>query len=146
MWLFQNLPFDQKKYEEIKDNHYGFLYKITVFHQGKYSYYWGRKAFSHTKKTKLSKKARIGTRKRIKVASVDSKWRDYLGSSKPLLQYIKDNPEALLIREIVLFCKTRSDLTYRETELLIDENVLFRNDCWNGSINGRWFSGKINPI
>jgi hypothetical protein len=146
MWLFQKKPFLQQDYEKIKEECYGFLYKITAFAEGKYTYYWGRKAFTHTKRSKLSKKARVGTRKRIKVEKIDSKWEVYKGSSKPLLKYLDENPEALLIKEIVLFCKTRSDLTYRETELLIDEDVLFRDDCWNGSVGGKWYRGKINPL
>lgn len=146
MWLYNKKPFRAEDYELVKDDYYGFIYQITCFAEGKYTYYWGRKAFSHTKRTKLSKKARVGTRKRIKIAKVDSKWLEYKGSSKPLLTYLDENPDALLIKEIIMFCKTRSDLTYRETELLIDKDVLFRTDCWNGSVGGKWYKGKINPL
>jgi hypothetical protein len=59
------------------------------------------------------------------------------------LEYIKVNGTQGFKREILILCKTKQDLTYRELEILIKENVLFRDDCWNGNILSRFFKGKI---
>lgn len=126
---------------EIPEGYHGYVYKITD-DQGRI--YYGKKAFTHKKKTKLSKKARVGTRKRVKVEQVDSKWLSYWGSCKPLLEYIQTNGTQGFRREILTLCKTKQDLTYRELEILVKENVLFREDCWNSNILSRFFKGKIN--
>lgn len=126
--------------KEMPEGYQGYVYKIT---DDKGKVYYGKKAFTHRRKTKLSKKAREGTRKRVKVEQVDSKWLNYWGSCKPLLEYIKVNGTQGFKREILILCKTKQDLTYRELEILIKENVLFRDDCWNGNILSRFFKGKI---
>jgi hypothetical protein len=121
---------------------YGFVYHI-VDDQGKH--YWGKKAFTHRKKTALSKKARVGTRKRVKVEQVDSQWLKYWGSCKPLLEYIKARGGTHgFKREIVKLCENKSSLTYWETAVLVQNNVLFREDSWNGHIMSRFYKGKIH--
>ncbi len=127
--------------EQIPEGFHGYVYKIT---DDKGRVYYGKKAFTHKRKTKLSKKAREGTRKRVKVEQVDSKWLSYWGSCKPLLEYIQSNGNQGFRREILTLCKTKQDLTYRELEILVKENVLFREDCWNSNILSRFFKGKIN--
>lgn len=135
--------FYQGKYLKVPpEGYYGFLYVILADNK----LYYGKKAFSHRKKTKLSKKARLGTRKRISITQKDSGWLSYYGSCKPLLEYLTikgfDNCE----RSIVAFCKTKQDLAYHELALLIKNNVLFNKDCWNGNVAGKYFKGKINDI
>lgn len=124
---------------------YGFIYKITDLH-GKV--YFGKKAFEHSKKKVISKKARklSGTKKRIERTKVDSGWLDYWGSSKELLKYIEADPEGLKYfkREIIKLCKDKASLSYWEMVTLVENKVLFRNDCWNGNIGGKYFKGKIH--
>lgn len=127
--------------EEPPSGFYGFIYCIT---DDKGKKYWGKKAFSHRKKTRLSKKARKITRKRVKITSVDSKWLSYWGSSKPLLEYISKNGSKGFKREIIKLCKDRQSLAYWELAILIEQKVLFRDDCWNGNIAGRYFKNKIH--
>ena len=92
-WLYKN-----KKFTDPAD-YYGFIYLITD-DTGKW--YIGKKAFSHRKKTKLSKKARVGTRKRINISYKDSGWQDYCGSCKPLLEYIENRGNLLGFKKIIL--------------------------------------------
>lgn len=120
---------------------YGYIYVITD-NTGKK--YYGKKAFTHRKKTKLSKKARVGTRKRIKISSVDSGWLDYWGSSKPLLEYIEKNTTKGFKREILKLCKDKQSWSYWELAILIEQKVLFREDCWNGNIAGKYYKNKIH--
>lgn len=128
--------------ENPPDGYYGFIYMI-IDDTGKR--YWGKKAFAHKRKTKLSKKARVGTRKRVQIKEVDSKWLSYWGSSKPLLEYIKERGSTDgFQRFIVKLCKDRQSLTYWELATLVENKVLFRDDCWNGNILSKFFKNKIH--
>ena len=132
-----------KLLKDVPEGIYGFIYVITD-NTGKK--YWGKKAFTHKKKTKLSKKARVGTRKRYNIGTVDSGWNNYWGSSKPLLEYISHNGTKGFKREILYLCKDRASLAYWEVVTLIENKVLFRDDCWNGNVCGKYFKGKIHNI
>lgn len=136
-WMYNG-----KCLEEPPSGVYGFIYCITD-DTGKR--YWGKKAFTHKSKTKLSKKARVGTRKRFNIGTKDSKWMSYWGSCKPLLEYIKllGNTKGFK-REIIKICNDRSSLAYWEVSILIQNNVLFRDDCWNGNVCAKYFKGKIH--
>lgn len=144
MWLYNN-----KELKEIPENTYGFIYKIT---DNLGNVYFGKKAFLHRRKTKLSKRAKQlpeNKNKRVKISQRDSGWKSYYGSCKPLLEYLKTlnkKESSKIKREIICFCETRMDLTYREIEILIKENVLFREDCWNQNIASKFFKGKINNL
>jgi hypothetical protein len=121
---------------------YGFIYRITD-DQGRE--YFGKKAFSHQKKSKLSKKARAGTRKRIKIQQVDSKWINYWGSCKPLLEYIETRGGTHgFTRSVIKLCENKQSLSYWEMATLVTNNVLFRPDTWNGNVMARFYKGKIH--
>src|SRR5688572_16447177 len=110
MWTYKN-----KKFTDPQD-YYGFIYIITD-DTGKW--YIGKKAFSHRKKTKLSKKARIGTRKRINISYKDSGWIDYWGSCRPLLEYIELRGGTQGFKRVILkLCKDRSSWSYWEIDYL----------------------------
>ena len=138
-WLYNG-----KCLESPPEGYYGFIYSIV---DDKGRVYFGKKAFTHRKKTKLSKKARIGTRKRVKTEQVDSGWLNYWGSSIPLLEYIKTckNTDKFK-RQIIYLCPDKQSLTYYEVKILIDNEVLFRDDCWNGNILGRMYKNKITKL
>jgi hypothetical protein len=137
-WIYKG-----KVIKEAPKDFYGFIYCI-VDDKGKR--YWGKKAFEHNKKTKLSKKARKATGKRIVRTKVDSGWQDYWGSSKFLIEYLEEVPSRKnkCIREIIKLCKDKASLSYWEMVTLVNYNVLFREDCWNGNILGKFFKGKIH--
>lgn len=128
------------------DAGYGFIYVITD-DQGKK--YYGKKAFIHKKKTTLSKRtrAKLKTRARYRISYEDSKWLDYWGSCKPLLEYIKERGGTHgFKREIITICANRSSLAYWEVATLIENKVLFREDCWNGNVCAKYFKGKIHDL
>lgn len=135
-WIYKG-----KEILEVPEGYYGFIYLI-IDDTGKK--YWGKKAFTHKSKTKLSKKARVGTRKRYNIGTKDSKWLDYWGSSKPLLEYIKLVGTTGFRREILMLCKDRQSLAYWEMVTLVQEKVLFRDDCWNGNVCAKYFKNKIH--
>lgn len=133
-WTFKGKPLTQ-----APEGFYGFVYCITDDQGRKY---WGKKAFSHRRKKRLSKKARKGTRKRVVVEAKDSGWQSYLGSCRPLLEYAKKRGTKGFKKEILKLCKDRASLSYWETHFLFSERVLF-TDSWNGHIL-RFFKGKIH--
>lgn len=142
MWLYKG-----KELKEPPENKYGFLYTIQAvdLDTDKITYYYGKKALTHRKKTYLSKKARKGTRKRVSITQKDSGWMEYNGSSKPFLAYLQERGNRVHTTRIInMFCDNRQTLAYRELELLIRENVLFREDCWNANVAGKYFKGKIS--
>lgn len=134
-----------KKCVEIEPKgYYGFTYCIT---DDKGKKYYGKKAFTHRTKTKLSKRAKAlpeNKGKRVSIGTKNSGWLTYWGSCKPLLEYIAKNGNSGFKREVVKLCLTKQDLAYYEAELLIKERVLFRDDCWNGNVLSKFFKGKIN--
>jgi len=123
---------------------YGYIYLITD-DQGRE--YWGKKAFTHRKRAKLSKKAKAlpeNKGKRISVTQKDSGWLNYWGSCRPLLEYIKQRHGTHgFKREIIKICEDKQSLAYWEMHELVVNNVLFRHDCWNGNILSKFFKGKI---
>lgn len=98
--------------EQPPEGYYGFIYMITNLLDSRI--YVGKKQFTHKKKTKLSKKARVGTRKRIKVEQVDSQWLNYWSSSKELQEDVKNLGEDKFKREILHLCKNKAELSYYE--------------------------------
>lgn len=123
---------------------YGFIYKITDLY-GKV--YFGKKAFEHNQKKVISKKARklSGSRKRVERVKKDSGWLDYWGSSKPLIAFLESSfSHDLCKREIIKLCKDKASLAYWEMAIMVQENVLFRDDCWNANISGKFYKGKIH--
>jgi len=135
---------------EPPSGYYGFIYRITLSDG---TFYIGKKAFEHNQKKVLSKKARAlsGTRKRIERVKKDSGWLEYWGSSKAFIEHIDSKDKEWdggcrknATRKIVKLCKDKASLSYWEMVTLVQNDILFRTDCWNGNISGKYFKGKIH--
>lgn len=121
---------------------FGFVYKITD-PEGKI--YIGKKAFYHTITKKLTKKE-LSTnkgKKTTKKVQIDSKWLDYWGSCKPLLEVLKSRKGVGFKREILEIAYNKSQLTYLEVAYQIKENVLLI-DSYNDNILGKFYRKSIN--
>ncbi len=138
-WKYQG-----KCLDSAPEEYYGFVYVITDDNGKKY---WGKKAFNHSKKTRITKKAKLlmgKTRRKYERKKVDSQWLSYWGSCKPLLGYIQARGGTQgFSREIIKLCKDRQSLAFWELHTLISNDVLFE-DCWNGNVSGKYFKGKIH--
>ena len=134
---------DGKCLTEPLEGAYGFIYMI-VDPEGKF--YIGKKSFVHSTKKVLSKKARVasGTRKRIERGTKDSKWQDYYGSCKPLLEYMELIGKDKFKRVILKFCENRQSLAYWEIHYMVEYKVLFQESCWNGNVGGKYYRGRIH--
>ena len=121
------------------ENLYGFVYIITDTVTGKF--YVGKKAFTHTRKKKISQKLKkaTGTRKTYEHTKVDSKWMEYYGSSKELLADINKYGKGRFEREIVELCCSKKYLSFAEVSWQIKLEVLKRK-TYNGNILGRYYS------
>ena len=131
-WIYNNKEFTSK---DIGD-YYGFVYRITNLING-YDYV-GRKYF----KTKRKLPPLIGRKnKRIRVKETD--WQDYWGSSKRLSEDIEKHGKKNFKREIVMLCDTRGNTNYYEAKIQFDEDVLLREDNYNGIIAVKMGKGSV---
>lgn len=131
--------------ETEPSGYYGYVYLLVV-DEGKENetFYIGKKAFSHNNKKRIPKKVikETKTRKRVEIVKKDSGWLKYYGSSKPLLEYIKDK-EYIVKRYILKLCEDRQSLSYWESWYLFKNDVLFKNNYWNSNILGKFYKNKI---
>lgn len=131
-WIYKN-----ECLEIPPEGYYGYSYLITDILNKKI--YVGKKAFTHKKKTKLSKKAKLlpeNKGKRVIKGTKDSGWLKYFGSSKELNEQVKLLGENNFKREILEFATSKSDLTLKEIEAQVKFNVLKVNS-YNLWIGGR---------
>lgn len=71
----------------------------------------------------------------------ETDWRSYCGSSEQLLKDMDSLGKDNFSFTIVKFCDSKSELAYSEAKLQFDNDVLLREDYYNGIINVR--IGKI---
>lgn len=107
-------------------DYYGFVYLITNINNGKI--YIGKKAFQYKKKTKLSKKVKKATGKRVKVEQIDSQWLNYFGSSIDLKADVSLLGKDVFKREILYLCKNKHQMNYMEAKEQFAQGVLEMGD------------------
>lgn len=130
--LINNPDFDINEY-------IGYIY-VTV-HMPTGRKYIGKKNFFHTLNKKLGKKelseipVTRGKRPTKKQVTKESDWRTYYGSATE----VKALPKEEMNRYVLKLCKTKKELTYWETKMLFQYNVL-EDDCYiNDNILGKFF-------
>ena len=89
-----------------------------------------------TKNKTLSKEGSVVWRYKQKVEG-ESSWLTYKSSNKDLS--VKEQT----VREILLFCCSKQQLTYFETKLQMIEGVLESDDWYNGNILGKFYRSQI---
>lgn len=125
MWYYNN-----ELFELTPEEYQGFVYQITELHTNKK--YIGKKNFWKPKVLPINK-----TRKRRVRTRVESDWKDYYGSSNEVRQLVEQHGKERFKREILKLCKTKGEMSYYETKLQFDNNVLFRDDYYNNFIGCR---------
>lgn len=116
--------------EEIPEGIIGFVYLITNLTTGRK--YIGKK-LAQFRRTKPPLKGK----KRKRKTTVESDWRDYWGSSESLQEDVAALGPEQFTREIIYYCRSRSELSYLEAKEQFDRGVLETDDYYNGIINIR---------
>lgn len=119
-WLYDDKPIDPQDVE----NYIGFVYIITNLLDDKK--YIGKKLLKF-KKTKRLK----GKKKKI---LVESDWQSYYGSNDVLKNDVKQHGEDNFKREVIRFCKNKSELTYFELKEQIIHGALESDKYYNSWI------------
>lgn len=106
---------------EIPEGIVGFVYLIRNLSNGKG--YVGKKTFYFQKTKQVKKK-----KKKIKV---ESDWKEYWSSSKTIQEEINKNGTKGFKREILYFCKNKSQMSYLELREQMDRRVMESDEYYN---------------
>jgi len=122
IWTYKNndIPVDLSEY-------IGFVYLITNLQTNRK--YIGKKLLKF-KKTKTIK----GKKKKL---LVDSDWRTYWGSNDELKKDVKSLGEINFKREVLIFCKSKGELSYFELKEQIVQGALESDEYYNSWIMAR---------
>jgi len=136
-WLYNN-----QLIETLPDDCVGFVYLITNNLSGRK--YIGKKLAKFSKTTQRTIKLKNGTKKKKKIRSkVDSDWREYYGSSPELTSDIEKLGTKNFTREILYYCKSKSECSYIEAREQFARQVLESQDYYNGHIQVRVHGSHI---
>ena len=140
-WLYNN-----QSVETLPDDCIGFVYLITNNLSGRK--YIGKKLAKFSKTTYKTVKQKNGTKKRKKIRSkIDSDWREYYGSSPELTADVITLGTENFTRQILYYCKSKSECSYIEAREQFTRKVLESTDYYNGHIqvrvHGRQILNKI---
>ena len=136
-WYYQNTII-----ETLPEDCVGFVYLITNNISGRK--YIGKKLAKFAKTTYKVVKLKNGTKKKKKIKSkVDSDWQDYYGSSVDLTKDIETLGKENFKREILYYCKSKSECTYIEAKTQFEKKVLESDDYYNGQISCRIHQSHI---
>ena len=120
MWIYNGQQFTEQM---IGDN-VGFVYIITNLTNNKQ--YIGKKLFTKSKTYQKNKKR--------KTKRISSDWVEYTGSNDQLNEDIKKGD--LVKKEILLLCKSKSELNYMELKYQVQFDVIFQPDQYYNSYIG----------
>jgi hypothetical protein len=127
---------------ELPEDVVGFVYLITNTTNGKM--YVGKKLAKFAKTAYKIVKLKNGTKKRKKIKSkIDSDWQQYYGSSPNLTEDINQLGTDNFKREILYYCKSKSECSYIEAREQFSRRVLESDDYYNGHIQVRVHGSHI---
>ena len=140
-WLFENTLV-----ESLPKDCVGFVYLITNKLSGRK--YIGKKLAKFSKTAYKVVKLKNGTKKKKKIRSkIDSDWQEYYGSSPELTKDVVALGVENFSREILYYCRSKSECSYIEAREQFSRRVLESDDYYNGHIqvrvHGSHIKGKI---
>ena len=136
-WTYEN-----KIVETLPEECIGFVYLITNSISGRK--YIGKKLAKFSKTTYKTVKLKNGTKKKKKIRSkIDSDWREYYGSSPELSKDVAELGAENFTREILFYCKSKSECSYIEAREQFSRRVLESKDYYNGHIQVRVHGSHI---
>jgi hypothetical protein len=136
-WTYENTVV-----ETLPEDCIGFVYLITNSISGRK--YIGKKLAKFSKTTYKTVKLKNGTKKKKKIRSkIDSDWREYYGSSPELSKDVAELGAENFTREILFYCKSKSECSYIEAREQFSRRVLESKDYYNGQISVRVHGSHI---
>jgi hypothetical protein len=136
-WLYQGTVVT-----ELPEECVGFVYIITNTDSGKK--YIGKKLAKFSKTTYKTVKLKNGNKKKKKIrGKVESDWQEYWGSSPNLTADINTLGKEKFTREILHYCKSKSETSYIEAREQFERKVLESQDYYNGHIQVRVHGSHI---
>ena len=137
-WIFKNTTI-----ETLPEDCIGFVYLITNNLTGRK--YVGKKLAKFSKTTYKMVKLKNGKKKRKKIrGKIDSDWQTYYGSSPELTKDVVELGIEQFSREILYYCKSKSECSYIEAREQFARRVLETNDYYNGHVQVRVHKSHIN--
>jgi hypothetical protein len=136
-WLYES-----QTVEQLPEDCVGFVYMITNTLTGRK--YIGKKLAKFSKTTYKVVKLKNGNKKKKKIRSkIDSDWQLYYGSSPELSKDIELLGAENFSREILYYCKSKSECSYIEAREQFARRVLESDDYYNGHIQVRVHGSHI---
>lgn len=131
-WIFENKIVTEAPIDAV-----GYVYLITNNITGRK--YVGKKLFSFSKTTYKVVKLKNGTKKRKKIRSqIESDWQEYWSSCDELKKDVHTLDSDNFSREILMYCSSKSELSYYEAKFQFEYDVLLNPIMWyNGWISVR---------
>ena len=131
--------------EQLGEKAIGFVYKITNNKTGKF--YIGKKSLESKINKPLTKKEQLEWNKpgripKKKLVIKESDWQNYYGSSKSLLEEIKQSSKSDFTREIIKICYSKKQLSYYEVYFQFEYKVL-HVDTYCDNILGKFYRKDI---
>lgn len=127
---------------ELPEDCVGFVYLISCNTSGRL--YIGKKLAKFSKTTYKTIKLKNGTKKKKKIRSkIDSDWQEYYGSNLELNKDVELFGKENFTREILYYCKSKSECTYIEARTQFERKVLESDDYYNGQISCRIHQAHI---
>jgi len=127
---------------ELPEDCIGFVYLITCTVTGRK--YIGKKLAKFSKTTYKTVKLKNGTKKKKRIrGKIESDWQTYYGSSLELNTDILKIGKENFTREILHYCKSKSETSYIEAREQFDRKVLESNEYYNGQISVRVHGSHI---
>lgn len=134
-WIYNGTIFDSGDI----GNYYGFIYRITNLTNG--HDYVGRKYFKTIKK-----RPPLKGKKNKRLETIETDWKDYWGSSSRLVADILELGKEQFKREIIHLCSSRGETNYMEAHYQFKEEVLLREDNYNGIIQLKLGKNSVKDV
>lgn len=141
MWYYKQQVIES--IEDIPKDVFGFIYRTT--HEPTGQIYIGKKVLQFNLKRKLTKKdlelyeGIQGRKPKFKVVQKESDWKTYYGSNTQIKQWVREEKQNELKREILAWGLDKKHLTYLETKYLFMYEVLEKEEFLNDNILGKFF-------